>query len=210
MNQTTLFGGKDLRTALRAHRESVPEAVSNIPAGKFVTADTQDLIEQVLQEISIIPVKLDQANKCVTLREGKVVTSIEQESSESESKPTEVMGTQVDVEIPLAGDGWLLIERKPDPRYSTRPKARMERGCLRIMFGLTDSTDLDTVRKEYENSIAVVAKFFSDFNDIVYDYNRELREVVSKELKNRLERLKRIKDIKKIFAENNEIFGFAS
>ena len=210
MNQTTLFGDKDLRTALRAHREGVPEAVSNIPVGKFVTANSQDLIEQVLQEISIIPVKLDEANKSVTLREGKVVTSLEQESSQSESEPTEVMGTQVDIEIPLTGDGWLLIERKPDLRYSTQPKARVERGCLRIMFGLTDAADLDSIRKEYENSIAVVANFVDDFNDKVHNYNKELRKVVSNELKNRLERLKRINDIKKIFAENNEMLGLAS
>lgn len=210
MNQTTLFGDKDLRTALRAHREGVPEVVSNIPVGKFVTANSQDLIEQVLQEISIIPVKLDEANKSVTLREGKVVTSLEQESSQSESEPTEVMGTQVDIEIPLTGDGWLLIERKPDPSYSTQPKARVERGCLRIMFGLTDAADLDSIRKEYENSIAVVANFVDDFNDKVHNYNKELRKVVSNELTNRLERLKRINDIKKIFAGNNEMLGLAS
>ena len=210
MNETTLFGDMDLRTTLCAHREGVPEAVSNIPVGKFVTTDSQDLIEQILKEISIIPVTLDDFNKSVTLREGKVVTSLEQESSDPESEPTEVMGTQVDIEIPLTGDGWLLIERKPDSRYSTQPKAHVERGRLRIMFGLTDTADLNFVRKEYENSVAMAAKFIDNFNDEVDSYNKELREVVSKELRNRLERLKRINDIKKIFAGNNEILGLAS
>ena len=210
MNETTLFGDMDLRTTFCAHREGVPEAVSNIPVGKFVTADSQDLIEQFLKEISIIPVKLDEANKSVTLREGKVAISPEQEPSESESEPTEVMGTQVDIEIPFTGDGWLLIERKPDSRYSTQPKARVERGRLRIMFGLTDTADLNSVRKEYENSVAVAAKFIDDFNDEIDSYNKELREVVSKELRNRLERLKRFNDIKKLFAENSKMLGLAS
>lgn len=78
------------------------------------------------------------------------------------------------------------------------------------MFGLTDTADLNSVRKEYENSVAVAAKFIDDFNDEVDSYNKELREVVSKELRNRLERLKRFNDIKKLFAENSKMLGLAS
>ena len=122
MNETTLFGDMDLRTTFCAHREGVPEAVSNIPVGKFVTADSQDLIEQFLKEISIIPVKLDEANKSVTLREGKVAISPEQEPSESESEPTEVMGTQVDIEIPFTGDGGFSSSASLTPGTALSPR----------------------------------------------------------------------------------------
>lgn len=200
---------KDLLAALRERREVVPEVVSRIPASELFATDRQELIDRVVRDTSLIPIKLSEDTRLVKMHEGTIEISAEDESPGSESKARQVMGIQVEIEIPLSGDGWIL-ECEPNTTYRTHPTISLELGYLRLTIGLPTKMDSDAMKKEHEKSFALIEQYVRKINDQINDYNAKLGDSVSAEIDDRLGRLEKIKDAEKIFFSTCGNYGAAS
>ena len=197
MESTALFMSKDLQAALRRHREGVSEMVNGIRASQFVIMDRQKLTERVVRDAILIPIKLDESMTLVRLHEGMIEILPEPDSRESRTTAKWEMGIQVEIEIPLSGDGWLL-KCEPNTTFGTRPIVGLERGCLRLTIGIPDTMDMGDVKKAHNELFALVKNFVGKFNDEIHCYNGQLYDLVAKEVDSRHARLETISEFRKI------------
>ena len=188
---------KDLQAVLRRHREGVSEMVNGIPASQFAIMDRRKLTEKVAGDAFLMPIKLDESTKLVRLHEGMIEILSEPDSQGFKGTFEREMGIQVEIEIPLSGDGWLL-KCEPNTTFRTRPIVGLERGCLRLTIGLPGTMDMDDVKRAHNELFVLVRSFVGKFNDEIHCYNGQLHKLVAKEIDNRHARLEAISELRKI------------
>ena len=171
--------------------------VNGIPASRFAIMDRRKLTEKVAGDVILMPIKLDERTKLVRFHEGMIEILSESDSQGFRASVRREMGIQVEIEIPLAGDGWLL-KCEPNTTFKTRPIIGLERGCLRLTIGIPDTMDIEDVKKAHNELFDLARNFVEKFNDEIKNYNRQLYNLVAREINSRHARLETINELREI------------
>ena len=117
-----LFAEGDLWSALRSHFEKIQAVVDAIPKDKLRALSDEEIVKQVILDLSVTPLELDESAMEMTQEEIKVDVSDDfRRAMFSDGGPLYVDGVRITVAIPYKGDT-ILWQLKPSPWKTIFPQ----------------------------------------------------------------------------------------
>ena len=183
-----LFSDYDLQELLKQQEMKLFEEIDGIDANGLLNTDVEDLCEQFYQKYNIAPLQLREDQTTVDQREAKV--DVSQDTLRfipDRSRPVYVKGTEIRFFIPYNGDP-NLFQCRPSVFTSCPPLATVHANEIIISF-TTVEHDANTVRAEFDRTLAEIRQHIQWIASDVSQFNASLRDKVRQRIDARRKKL---------------------
>jgi|GEM_PF-6185365 len=183
-----LFAKFDLADSLKAKQSSIQEQVDSINKDQFLATPYDDLIDLVVNQITIEP---------ITLYEDKIFTSEPSECKVDVSGDPRsyVAGHEISIEIPFTGD-YNLLRAKTSTWSSVFPTGQIKQGRdgvgkIIIIFRQPHDSDPNQIKSSFESNLNTIKDYLSWSKTQVEAFNQSLSQLVKQAVDFRREKLKK-------------------
>lgn len=192
-----LFADYDLSDSLRAHQSSIQEQVDSIQKDQFLATPYDDLIEYVVSQNTIDPIKIyeDRITASEPVECKVDVSGDPRRYIRDTSRPCLIPGHEITVEIPFSGDHNLL-KGKTNTWSSVLPtgQVRLGRdgiGKIVMTFRQPHDADPNQIKSSLDNNLKTINQYVSWSKTQVDSYNKSLPQLVKQAVDFRREKLKK-------------------
>lgn len=138
--------GADLDDVLRARTAKLPDVVDRIGEADFIAADEGDLIDQIVEAVTIKPLTLHLDKAETDVEEASITLSDSFQRGLAHGETVRVPGVRVKRTIPFDGDADLW-RRKTNPYSLKLPIGRVEHN--KLLIGIETPADQSGSAKAY-------------------------------------------------------------
>ncbi len=194
-DRDVLFRHAHLSDRLRAHTASIPERVQAISEGVLRAVDDADLIEQLADDLSITPLRLDREKQQMRREEIQVdATSDPRTIGFSDGRRQQGLIIRVTVSIPYVGDEqlWRLqpsTYRMTAPRGVVRPDLGADRGVLDIAIEQPMNEPIEQIKAQLDRRLDDITFFIDNQARDLAGLGEEIRKQLGAALAQRRGRL---------------------
>lgn len=191
-----LFYDNDLDGQLRARQSQISSAVDGIPEQQFLISNDQELVDHIVADFVVEPLKLLEDAKTMNKVETQVDVSNDplRVFRPGHSGPFYIPGTRVDIDIPFTGEEW-LFHCRTSAWFTSFPHAEVNRASLQISISLPHDTEPAKFKESYDSELQLIKKYVEMSHNEVVAYNQSLPQLVQEVVMSRRERLKKHADI---------------
>lgn len=178
-----LFSPGDLSATLRAHSEKAVVAARKIPANRSLKAPIEDLVEELYDEYSVTPVKLDlDAARSPGAKDKEITVD------GWDGRRADVPGTRVEWRIPFTGDSD-LFKFRPSQFTLNPPRADVRGQTLVLSHEGRAPLDAEKVKSELDRTLKDVQKYLGSQRTQIEQFNKQLRENLKSAIQQRREKV---------------------
>lgn len=191
-----LFCRGDLDATLRQQTSLVREKVEEIPMAQFVNAPDDEIVENVVQRLEVLPLLLNFDQMTQSAVETSVDVSGDPRRLIFGDGPCYVPGIQLTVCIPFNGDAGLFKLKPNQWRMSGFPRANIYTDREELEIILTMPLDLaESLKAKVESEVESLRFYVGAQASQVRAYNSELPNVVRQAVSGRRQRISKLDGI---------------
>jgi hypothetical protein len=188
-DQKCLFCGKNLTDILDEHLSTVDNIVNNIPKAQFLISSEQDIVDHIVANLAINPIKLR-------------LDLIEMETEEisfnygNEYNIVNVPGIRITITIPFSGDK-KLWDLKPSSYYLIFPRGKIRykdengNGFINIVYEQAADESQEILKQAIDHNIELIKDFITNQLKDITPRNERLPGQIRLAIKARLDRLEK-------------------
>lgn len=196
-SQNLLFSKAYLSDALREQTAAVAERVQSISESVLRAADDAELVNQLADDLKIVPLRLDQQSQTMRREEVQVdVTNDPRRFGFPDGRRLIVPGLRVTVSIPYVGDEQLWgcqpsTYQLSGPRGVVRAQRGLDRGILEIVIEQPADEPLENIKSELQRRVQDISFFIDSQGRDLAGFDGTLRQHIAIALQQRRSRLKK-------------------
>jgi hypothetical protein len=198
-----LFADGDLSATLRANQGQTSSTVDQIPKDQLLATPLEDLVEYVLDKLSVEPLMLQEEHMETTEGESKVDVSRDSSRyfSGDRTGPFYVAAHSIEISIPYSGD-FNLWKLKPSswksvfPIGDVLPRRGNQPGILHLVFSRpVDNLDEERLGNDIKRDLDLIKFYVESSSSEVVGHNSAMEQHIRKAITSRKERIQKTEGI---------------
>lgn len=194
-DRDVLFRHAQLSDGLRAHNSVISQRVQAVAESVMRAVGDAELVEQLAQDLAIIPLRLDRERQKMQREEIQVdVTGDPRRMGFPDGRRLLIPGIRVTVSIPYVGDEqlWKLqpsTYRLSSPRGNVRAERGADRGVLDIVIEQPADEPLEQIKAELDRRVEEIGFFIDSQTRDLNGLDGQVRRHIAAALIDRRSRL---------------------
>lgn len=168
-----LFTGPDWHSVDRHQRQQMLAEIERVDADRLLNSSVEDLAQYFSTKFNISVPILDIENLVVDQREKQIDVSRDpMRMIMDRSRPFNVTGTEIQVEIPFSGEAE-AFKIQPNP-YTLNPPRASVRGAILSFSIVGTNLDAEGVKRQIDQTISVIQSYLTNLKGNVSSLNAQL------------------------------------
>lgn len=183
-----LFHESDLSSALEAHGRKVQEKVDSLSRDRILTADIDDLVTEIVKEMSVESLLINENGMKHDKEEIKIDVAGWPDRFTWGNGPCLIPGIRVMVSLPFTGDS-VLWRLRPNTFSSILPHGTVRGSVLEMTFECPVDVAGEKIKPELEENLKTIRAYVGWQKDTVAQFNAALDGRVRSAIQGRQQRL---------------------